>query len=61
VYNSSCGSYGKINAVLNTSTLFTDNSVVDGSSYCYATTAVNTSNQESAYSNIVANVQIPAP
>ena len=61
VYQSSCGGYAKINAVLNTTTLYTDNSVVDGTSYCYAATAVNTSNQESAYSNIVTNVQIPAP
>lgn len=61
VYQSSCGGYAKINAVLNTTTLYSDNSVVDGTSYCYAATAVNTSNQESAYSNIVTNVQIPAP
>ncbi len=62
VYSTSaCGSYAKINAALNTGTLYTDSAVVDGTAYCYATTAVNTSNQESAYSNIVSNVQIPAP
>ncbi len=57
----SCGSYAKINSLLDTSTLYTDSSVVDGTSYCYATTAVNTSNEESGYSNIVSNLQIPPP
>lgn len=61
VYVNSCGSFSKINSVLNTSTLFTDPVVVDGMSYCYATTAVDSSNQESGYSNIVSSVQIPAP
>jgi hypothetical protein len=61
VYSGSCGAYSKINAVLNTSTLYTDSSVVDGTSYCYAATAVNTTDEESGYSNIVSNVQIPAP
>jgi len=59
--NSACGSFAKINSVLNTGTLYTDNVVVDGTSYCYETTAVDTSNQESGPSNIVSNVQIPAP
>jgi len=61
IYTSSCGSYAKINGVLDTSTLYTDSSVVDGTSYCYASTAMNTSDEESGYSNIVSNVQIPAP
>ncbi len=61
VYVSSCGSYSKINSVLNTTTLYADSSVTDSTSYCYATTAVNSSNEESSYSNIVTNVQIPAP
>jgi Abnormal spindle-like microcephaly-assoc'd, ASPM-SPD-2-Hydin len=61
VYTSSCGSFSKINSVLNTSTEYTDSVVVDGTSYCYATTAVDSSNQESGYSNIASNVQIPAP
>ena len=61
VYSTSCGTYAKINPVLNTRTLYSDSSVVDGASYCYATTAVNTSNEESAYSNIVSNLQIPPP
>jgi fibronectin type 3 domain-containing protein len=61
VYENSCGSFSKINSALNTSTLYTDTVVVDGTSYCYATTAVNSSNKESGYSNITSNVEIPAP
>jgi HYDIN/CFA65/VesB-like, Ig-like domain len=62
VYSGSCGSYSKINgATLDTATIFTDSSVVDGTNYCYATTAVNSTNQESGFSNIVSDVQIPAP
>ena len=57
--SSSCGSFAKINSVPDTGTLYTDFSVTNGSVYCYATTAVDTSNVESAYSNIVSNVQIP--
>ena len=60
-YASACGSYSKINSLLNTGTVYTDSVVVDGATYCYATTAVNTSNEESGYSNIVSNVQVPAP
>jgi Abnormal spindle-like microcephaly-assoc'd, ASPM-SPD-2-Hydin len=59
--NSTCGSFAKINPTLNDSTAYTDSVVVDGTSYCYAATAVNSSNQESAYSNVVSDVQIPAP
>jgi hypothetical protein len=61
VYVNSCGSFSKINSALNTSMLYTDTVVVDGTSYCYATTAVNSSNEESGYSNIVSNVEVPAP
>jgi hypothetical protein len=61
VYASSCGSFSKINSLLDTGTLYTDSNVVDGTAYCYATTAINTSSQESGYSNVVSNVQIPAP
>jgi fibronectin type 3 domain-containing protein len=61
VYTNSCGAFSMINSVLNTGTLYMDSAVVDGTSYCYATTAVNSSNQESGYSNIASNVQIPAP
>jgi hypothetical protein len=60
-YSGSCGSFAKINPNLNTGTLYTDTVVQDGSAYCYATTAVNTSNEESSDSNIVSNIQIPAP
>jgi len=59
-YTSSCGSFAKINGSLDANTVYTDSSVVDGSSYCYATTAVNSSNEESSPSNVVSNVQIPA-
>jgi len=55
----SCGSFSKINAVLNTGTLYTDAAVASGTTYCYAATAVNTSSEESSYSNIDSNVQIP--
>jgi hypothetical protein len=57
--SSSCGGYSKINALLETGTLYTDSSVVDGTSYCYAATAVNASNEESVYSNVVSNIQVP--
>lgn len=59
-YGSSCGGFSKINSLLDTGTLYTDSAVSNGSSYCYATTAVDASNVESGYSNIVSNVQIPA-
>jgi fibronectin type 3 domain-containing protein len=61
MYTGSCGSYSKVNTALNTSTSYTDSAVTNGTSYCYATTAVNASNEESRYSNIVSNVQIPTP
>lgn len=58
-YNSACGSFSKINATLDTTTVFTDISVADGASYCYATTAVDSSGTESGYSNVVSNLQVP--
>jgi fibronectin type 3 domain-containing protein len=60
-YTNACGSFSKINPMLNTGTLYTDSVVVDGATYCYATTAVNSSNEESGYSNVVSNMQVPAP
>jgi len=60
-YASACGSFSKLNSLLNTGTVYTDSAVVDGATYCYATTAVNISNEESGYSNVVSNVQVPAP
>jgi Abnormal spindle-like microcephaly-assoc'd, ASPM-SPD-2-Hydin len=60
VYVSSCGGFSKINgATLNTGTTYADSVVTNGTNYCYATTAVDSTNVESAYSNIVSNVQIP--
>ena len=61
VYTTSCGTFFKINSALNSTTLYTDATVVNGTAYCYAATAVDSSNQESGYSNIASNVQIPAP
>jgi fibronectin type 3 domain-containing protein len=58
-YTTSCGSFSKVNGALNTGTLYTDSTVANGSAYCYATTAVDTSRVESAYSNIVSNLKIP--
>jgi Cep192 domain 4/Protein of unknown function (DUF1573) len=60
-YATSCGTFKKLNSQLNTGTLYTDSTVTDGASYCYAATTVNSSNSESGYSNIVSNLQIPAP
>jgi Abnormal spindle-like microcephaly-assoc'd, ASPM-SPD-2-Hydin len=56
-----CGSFAKINPLLNAGTTYTDSNVTDGTAYCYAATAVNTSHAESGYSNIVSDVQIPPP
>ncbi len=62
IFGSSCGAYTKINGTtLDTSTAYTDSVVTDGTNYCYATTAVDSSNSESSFSNVVSNVQIPAP
>jgi len=54
------GPYSKINSVLNPSTLYSDSTVVDGTTYYYVTTAINTNNEESAYSNQTTAV-IPPP
>jgi hypothetical protein len=62
IYTSSCGSYSKINgSTLDTLTTYSDSLVSDGTNYCYATTAVNSGSEESGYSNIVSDVQVPAP
>ena len=60
-YVTSCGTFKRLNSQMNTGTLYTDSTVIDGSSYCYAATTVNSSNSESGYSNIVSNLQIPTP
>ena len=52
------GPYRKINPVLNASTVYTDTSVSDGSTYYYVTTAVDSDDKESAYSN-QARARIP--
>jgi len=60
VYSGACGSFSKINSALVPTATYTDSEVTNGASYCYAATAVNVSKEESGYSNIVSNVQIPA-
>jgi hypothetical protein len=47
----STGSYAKLNPSVNTATSYTDNSVESGETYDYVTTAVDSNNAESAYSN----------
>jgi fibronectin type 3 domain-containing protein len=47
-----------VNTSLDSGTAFLDNTVVPGQTYDYATTAVNSSGQESAYSN---QVEIAVP
>src|SRR5579863_2550245 len=60
VYAKSCGSFSRINAELAEETVYTDSAVANSASYCYATTAVNTQKEESSFSEIISNVQIPA-
>ncbi len=52
------GPYEQINGSLDTSTSYTDNTVVGGASYYYVATAVNTEGQQSGYSNQI-EVTIP--
>ena len=61
VYVSTCGTFAKLNPELDTNTSYTDSTVTDGDAYCYATTAVNASNVESGFSNVVSDIQIPGP
>jgi hypothetical protein len=56
---SSCGSYSNIASTASSITAYTDTVVADGTTYCYATTAVDASG-ESGYSNITQAV-IPPP
>jgi hypothetical protein len=56
----STGSFAQINGTLDPVTTFTDTSVTDGLTYYYETTAVNSSNEESARSSAVA-AAIPSP
>jgi fibronectin type 3 domain-containing protein len=55
----SCGAYSTIGSTSSSITTYTDNVVTDGTTYCYATTAVDPEG-ESAYSNIV-QASIPPP
>ncbi len=59
VHGTSCGSYTNIGSTAGSTTAYTDNNVTDGTTYCYATTAVDSSG-ESGYSNITQAV-IPPP
>ena len=59
-YTDSCGSFIRINSAVEADTAYSDATVKNGTAYCYATTAVNTNNAESGFSNVVINVEIPA-
>jgi hypothetical protein len=52
------GPFVKINSALEPASVYTDNTVVSGRTYYYATTAVDSNNVESGYSN-VAQAVIP--
>jgi hypothetical protein len=53
------GPYAKVNSSLDPSTLYTDNTVQNGQTYYYVSTAVNSAGAESGYSNQLLMV-IPA-
>jgi len=52
------GAYSKVNGSLDPNTTYTDNTVVAGTTYYYAATAVNSSGEESSYSSPI-QVVIP--
>jgi fibronectin type 3 domain-containing protein len=52
------GPYAKINSSLDAGTTYTDKNVATSTTYYYVTTAVNSSGQESSYSN---QVQVIVP
>jgi hypothetical protein len=54
------GAYAKLNSLPLSATSYTDGSVASGRIYYYVTTAVNTSNVESSYSN-QATAVVPSP
>ncbi len=58
--NTTSGPYTLVNTSLITGTSYTDPAVVAGQTYYYVTTAVNSSNTESSYSN-VAVAAVPTP
>ncbi len=45
------GPYSQINSVLDASTAYTDATVINGTTYYYVSTAVNSNDEESVYSN----------
>jgi hypothetical protein len=57
---SSGGPYTQLNSSLVSGVSYTDNNVQPGQSYYYVTTATNTSNQQSVYSN-EASATVPSP
>ena len=57
--SNACGSYSNIGSTSGSTLTYTDGSVTDGTTYCYATTAVDPQG-ESGYSNI-AQAIIPPP
>lgn len=57
-YSAACGSYSKIGSSANTT--YMDSSVVNGQAYCYETTAVNSSDEESSDSTPIQDVAIPS-
>jgi fibronectin type 3 domain-containing protein len=54
------GPYTMINSALDSTTAYTDNTVVSGQTYYYVATAVDASSNESGYSN-QATAVIPNP
>lgn len=60
IYTDSCRSFTRINSALVPTTSYTDSEVTNGTAYCYAATAVNTSREESDRSSVVSNIQVPA-
>ena len=54
------GPYTMINSSLDSNTAYTDGTVVSGTTYYYVATAVNSSSEESGYSN-QATAVIPTP
>jgi fibronectin type 3 domain-containing protein len=58
--NAAGGPYTEINSGLDSTTAYSDTSVVSGQTYYYVATAVNESGEESAYSNEAQGV-VPSP
>lgn len=58
-----CGAYTKINSdlIANPATTYTDDPISGGVTYCYVATAVDSANNESAYSSPPAIATVPSP